>query len=220
MYWSLTRVIGYFIITLPQWSNGMLPLKMFKQSQTICLCGATQLVAIISFYLLLYLAFFLCNLQILFLKLWTLGTEHTRGDIMNGTDRKLLRGCITCGTDYLMTIQFDGKIFLQLILLGVLSRLEDAQTSQGRFPWKQRVWSWLWGHVRRRLAVISRRGHGLGSLHKKGCANKCYLSVLRLGLSELSQLRRGAGCLNWHVSHLDSAKLLTYRQSTTLRRSL
>lgn len=44
---------------------------------------------------------------------------------MNGADRKLLRGCITCGTDYLMTIQFNGKIFLQLILLGVLSRLED-----------------------------------------------------------------------------------------------
>lgn len=38
-----------------------------------------------------------------------------------------------------MTIHFDNNIFSESILLGVLSRLGDAKTSLGRFPWKQRV---------------------------------------------------------------------------------
>lgn len=38
-----------------------------------------------------------------------------------------------------MMIEFDYGISLQLRLLGVLSRLGEAQTSKGKFQWKQRV---------------------------------------------------------------------------------
>lgn len=62
------------------------------------------------------------------------------GEIMNHSDRKLLKGGESnVALIAVMTSHFDNNIFSESILLGALSRLGDAQTSQGRFPWKQRV---------------------------------------------------------------------------------
>lgn len=49
-----------------------------------------------------------------------------------------------------------------------------------------------------------------GSLHDDGCVNRWYLSAVSSGLSELSQPRQGAGCINWCTSYLDAAGICAY----------
>lgn len=86
---------------------------------------------------------FLCNLQILppvFSHAGNFGTAHSRrGNNEWGRKDAAETGYQTWHWLALWQFFFDNNIFCKPILLGVISRLQDAKASEATFPWKQRV---------------------------------------------------------------------------------
>lgn len=102
-------VLGIKISKCP-YRDSKLPYYIYGKKKSNCFCGA--IIILLIFNLLLYWTSFSVQSSNSFSRAGNTALNTAGEEIMNYTDRKPLKGCIKCGTDY----RYDNSFWRQYIL--------------------------------------------------------------------------------------------------------